>query len=142
MEEQIKDIKRTCNLENPESYAYKNKAVAKLSINALSVIRQLQEENRKLKEWLPISTAPKDGTEIIVKTTDIEFEFDGEPCPSVLERAPVLQVVWGEKNVYSSSRKAWMLMWCDQDGEYNSYPYITNITHWLPLPTKPESNDK
>ena len=52
LEEQITDIKSTANLENPESYSYKNKVIVGLSINALSVIRQLQEENKKLKEGI------------------------------------------------------------------------------------------
>lgn len=65
-------------------------------------------------EWRPIESAPKDGTEILIRGT----------AHSMLMRDPITAVArWSE---------GW---W----GNFKGAPTYTKVTHWMPLPAAPSS---
>lgn len=73
---------------------------------------------RRDREWRDISTAPKDGTEIIIAGRD------WVSCAS-----------WGETKYHGSG---WLDA-CDL-AHYDSYTArpLSGVTHWAPLPPPPE----
>ena len=80
-------------------------------------------------EWQPISTAPKDGTRIIAKRTEVGSAFDARRLAGKL---------------YTMKRKTWwgktshlkLFGWC-----YGRYPENVELwlpTHWIPtMPADP-----
>lgn len=77
--------------------------------------------------WLPIASAPKDGTRILV----FDPEGDGDSANIVL-------VAW--LNDAERHRKA-RFMWCVPDSwqdEQGGYYVVGRPTHWQPLPPSPD----
>jgi hypothetical protein len=76
---------------------------------------------RLMSEWLPIETAPKDGTTILAWS-----KYLLEPVTAA----------W--------RRNAWMASWekgavIEYQGDYGTeYKDASPLTHWQPLPTPPE----
>lgn len=70
-------------------------------------------------EWLPIETAPKDGTSILL--------WDGY-------RLEVAR--WGYDDLYDRDPKKWIYGECY--GEYNDYNSVDSPTHWMKLPESPK----
>lgn len=71
---------------------------------------------RHAREWLPIESAPKDGTEIDVWCPDTDLELPGFRIANV----------W----------------WCGADRKWRAYGdgrmrWVTQPTHWQPLPAPP-----
>ena len=71
-----------------------------------------------MSQWLPISTAPKDGTKV-----DLWVIFNGTGPHRVTDAH------WNDK------LSDWQL------GQYNASDYMTHpvITHWMPIPDAPVS---
>ncbi len=63
-----------------------------------------------MSEWQPISTAPKDGTEVLA--------FWSNSCS--------MGIVLHETRPNRQGRH-----WCDEEG------YVSDPTHWMPLPDPP-----
>jgi hypothetical protein len=97
-----------------------------------------------MSEWLPISTAPKDGTIVLLY------------CPEPVE-APRRSMGWehrGSHVVVARWASADPSEWTDEDGwhlpavevEFGVYddpstdfmPVLADPTHWMPLPSPPE----
>ena len=78
-------------------------------------------------EWLPIETAPKDGTRILVGR---------EGYPRKSGKTPVNVVRWMrvKHGSQTSTRKVWHLARGVQ------LPYAP--THWMPLPSPPRGENK
>jgi hypothetical protein len=75
----------------------------------------LKEENEKLQkqnEWLPIETAPKDGTWILV------YQKYNDSFSEIMIAN------------YYEGNGCWSVMWDSRDTEINP-------TYWMPLPTPP-----
>jgi hypothetical protein len=70
---------------------------------------------RKHTGWQPISTAPKDGTRILV------FQNGGRG------------IAWWQGTGGEPSH-----LWCHHDGDFRAY---CNPTHWMPLPPPPEQGE-
>lgn len=87
-----------------------------VSISADKLRRAADEIKRlrKLTEWQPIETAPKDGTEILGGWS---YMYPGDKAPTT----GVEIIHW--------NNKAW------QDWEGSSHPEL--YKHWQPLPTPP-----
>lgn len=86
-----------------------------------SSIRTLQEENDRLKrerEWLPIETAPDDGTAILLRLSNGEV-FSG----------------WGTKHDDGSR------IWRRFHATSADVGWL-NATHWMPLPSAPALQSK
>jgi len=81
-------------------------------------IERLQANQRS--EWLPIETAPKDGTEVLVFSPDVYY--------------PVEIVTW-QKNPYNGD--AWASARCVDGLTISGRP-----THWMPLPPPPPDDTK
>ena len=68
-------------------------------------------------EWQPMSTAPRDGTRVLVwSPTEGAYHvlsFDSAPPPG----------------------------WMSQDGDYVVFEDQEPLSHWLPLPAPPTTND-
>lgn len=73
-------------------------------------------------EWMPIETAPKDGTEVLVY-----FRQHGAKSVS-----------WSDRDGCSDSEWA---TWCVDDHKHGPFPvrgYMKkDSTHWMPLPPPP-----
>jgi len=69
---------------------------------------------RQYPEWMPIETAPRDGTYIILA----RFEDDGS-----------VEVVGGDWNLYPKE---------GQEGLHGFEAWISQATHWMPLPEAPK----
>lgn len=81
---------------------------------------ELREENRRLREWQPIESVPKDGTAVMVK-------LPGSDIPVIVRWDDALQMAYGPK---------WVNCW---DGELLGWFELP--THWFPLPTAPENHN-
>ncbi|MGO8242971.1 hypothetical protein [Rhizobium johnstonii] len=68
-----------------------------------------------MSEWFPISTAAKDGTYIILA------RFDEE----------TVEVVGGDWNLWPKK---------GQEGLHGFNAWISNPTHWMPIPAPPITN--
>lgn len=79
---------------------------------------ELKAENERLKEWKPISEAPKDGTNILVVWLS-EFH-----CPIVAH--------WNNGK-WSDHKIGWKQT-------FNDLEKHTEPTHWKPLPTPPKQD--
>lgn len=71
-----------------------------------------------MSEWMPIETAPKDGTPILVWGA-------GE--------SRAREADWQEDWYGDESKPGWMIANCDEE-----YGYYVNATHWMHLPSPPE----
>lgn len=80
-----------------------------------------------MSEWMPIETAPKDGTWILLTGGDIWKGWDGDTQPD----AVVGQ--YTESRNFSPSEGHWQFAWYD-GGFYGEY---IDPTHWMPLPAPP-----
>jgi hypothetical protein len=74
------------------------------------------------RQWRPIDTAPKDGTEMII--TDGEQTEVGR---------------WGTVLCTISTRCGWIY---GQGDSYSSYDEMENISHWIPLLNPPASEKR
>ena len=84
-------------------------------------INRLQAELDAATKWRPIETAPRDGTDMIIRD-DI--------------RAFVAR--WSNYGLADS--KGWLVdEWAS--GDYNDWMLVENPTHWLPLPTTTEGEE-
>lgn len=73
--------------------------------------------------WMPIDTAPKDGTQILVYSKD-----EG-----------IMWVSWDTEEVYypgCKPRKCWCVPGSHQDEQGGAYT-ADNPTHWMPMPIPP-----
>ena len=70
---------------------------------------------RDTQTWLPIETAPRDGTPILI------FEPDEDCKPET-----GMDVIWWEG---SREEGCWLFGNCDE--------YMRPFTHWMPLPPPP-----
>lgn len=73
-----------------------------------------------MKEWLPIETAPKDGTRVLLWSLDAD---------------PALMPVIGEYD--DDGPEPWGAAWW-QDPTTDHFPIDADPTHWLPLPGPPQ----
>jgi hypothetical protein len=106
--DRIKEIEGLIGkLEAPEPH-WASGAVD-LMEDAASALRQLLEE----RKWKTIESAPKDGTEILIRGT----------AYSMLVPDPITTVA------------KWDNGWW---GNHHNAPDYTNVTHWMPLPAPPE----
>ena len=78
-----------------------------------------------MSEWQPISTAPKDGTRILV--FDVSEHYGDEPKGTNIT---VVRYVSYSKKDYRSPGGYW-------DSPYGPCR-ADNATHWMPLPNPPE----
>ena len=78
--------------------------------------------------WQDISTAPTDGTWILLTGGKIDYGWDVDDKPNI-----VVGQVTNELNGYESKRR-WQFAWYD-GGYYGEYE---NPTHWMPLPDPPK----
>ncbi|WP_332692073.1 DUF551 domain-containing protein [Devosia sp.] len=70
--------------------------------------------------WLPIETAPRDGSRVLLSDgTDVEI------------------AKWGDINM--AEKKGWQIS-CNADTGWNYYEVFYAPTHWAPLPTPPGVN--
>ena len=88
---------------------------------AAGEITRLRSLLKEAGEWRDISTAPKDGTEIIIAGDD------WSSCAS-----------WGETKYHGSG---WLDA-CDiaHKDSYTARP-LSGVTHWLPLPLPPSEDE-
>lgn len=68
--------------------------------------------------WIPIDTAPKDGSDIILANDD-----------------EIKTAHWDD--VSMGDKKGWQVA-CEPGNFWNYYTEIKNPTHWMPLPAKPK----
>lgn len=76
-----------------------------------------------MSDWLPIETAPKDGTQILVYSKE-----DG-----------VMWVSWETEQVFLPGykpEKKWCVPGSHQDEQGGAYT-TSNPTHWMPVPEPP-----
>lgn len=79
--------------------------------------------------WMPIATAPKDGTWILVTGCKSGDESNEQPC--------VVAQWTNYLNGYTYPGKGWwQFAWFD--GGYYGRLGGSGPTHWMPLPTPPE----
>jgi hypothetical protein len=71
------------------------------------------------QEWMPIDSAPKDGTGVVLIDMDCEMPTSG--------------VGWWRDCVWSCIDPE-----CDEDGSLAKAIIWTKPTHWQPLPLPPE----
>jgi len=83
-------------------------------------------------EWQPISSAPKDGTWILV--TGSAIDWDGETEPAVFAAQWTEHLNGNDGPQYGRWQMAWY------DGGY--YGECDLPTHWMPLPTPPQTGEK
>ena len=109
--------------------------------------------NAGLGAWLPIGTAPRDGTPIVgwcVHAADPYYLEDGKRLTIYgghtegmghVEDGPHV-VVWGGAFDDSTweAPVAWMPDWWFQYG--SSFETTANPTHWMPLPRPPEAPNR
>lgn len=94
--------------------------------NAAEEIKKLRKENAELKvkqEWLPLYTAPRDGSSFLIYTGNCEYGY-GE-----VETNPHIACAF-----YSEKNK------CFQSDSWSDVKY-RNPTHWQPLPQAPKGED-
>jgi len=92
-----------------------------LKIKVAHALRQ-REEDVRAEEWLPIESAPKDGTAILVYGPDLLREVDGH-CA----------VVRWQTNEHST-----IPWWTISDGKFGPYDLRgPSPTHWQPLTAPP-----
>lgn len=77
--------------------------------------------------WQDISTAPKDGTWVLLKGGDIDIWWDGDTTP------PAVVGQWADGDMLAQKR--WQFAWYDA-GFYGEY---RNPTFWMPLPSVSET---
>ena len=78
-------------------------------------------------EWLPIETAPRDGSEILV----------------YFKKIGVRQVSWCDRN---GDTEGDCVLWRVDDNKYEPYPLLRGYsrgddTHWMPLPPPPKATE-
>lgn len=108
----------------------------------LTASEALASWHQRSNGWVKIEDIPEEWKKapfLRVRTTDTEFKFGGQyfdqdNIPG-FSKLPEILVSWGRSNVKGTFR--WVLFYLPQDGEYNSYPYVTNPTH-AQLPQPPE----
>ena len=84
-------------------------------------VERLKVELEAATKWRPVETAPRDGTDMIIRD-DI--------------RAFVAR--WSNYGLADS--KGWLVdEWAS--GDYNDWMLVENPTHWLPLPTTTEGEE-
>jgi hypothetical protein len=74
--------------------------------------------------WLPISSAPKDGTEVLVSTANSRGVFEHMAVAS-----------WDDTDEYGRCEPRWTIF----SGKHHSPALDYHPTHWLPLPPPPAS---
>lgn len=87
-----------------------------------------------MSQWQDISTAPKDGTHILVGAPFRKFEAQpGYVVARDSEPAFVAEACWGRS--WSDATNRWIAPHSDQDEQGGCHEY--DPTHWMPLPTPP-----
>ena len=83
-------------------------------------------------KWLPITTAPKDGTPILVYEKPGEYAEEGD--------TGIYLVQWRAFIIHYPGChpiEAWCVPGSDQDEQGGCFT-IDNPTHWMPLPKPPK----
>lgn len=81
-------------------------------------------------EWQPISTAPKDGTWILLTGGEfVKYDWNGDTEPDVVSGQYTNKLNGG-----LDCHWRWQFAWLD-GGFYGEY---MNPTHWMPLPEPPK----
>lgn len=121
LEEKLDDISDSL----PQEFtAHKRSDITGVSL--LDDIRDLVKESGKRCQWQDISTAPKDGTDILLGSPP--QEFNGEPTT---RRTTVGQWVTAQDGDDDYSG------WASWDGGFTEE---NPPTHWMPLPEPPTSH--
>lgn len=81
-----------------------------------------------MTDWQPISTAPKDGSVILLLSPD-GFVGIGYLEKSRYGSGLSGSAAWGGKREFDRQTSIWL-------GGHNP----SNATHWMPLPPKPEAS--
>lgn len=129
MNQKIKELKSRLIVEQ---YNYRKARIEgdyDKSWSAASIIRNLEAEIKQLElktnnGWMPIETAPKDGTWVLLTGGSIDYSWDGKTEP---------KVVVGQHIIWEDKWPQWKMAWFDS-GHYGEY---CNPTHWQPLPKLP-----
>jgi hypothetical protein len=79
-------------------------------------------------EWLPIESAPKDGTPVLLGGGEFDCDERGEGL-----RHPVV-AAWHQGNGWDPNATFWLI--ASTEGGLVSVVY-TNPTHWTPIPPGP-----
>lgn len=79
-----------------------------------------------MSEWMPIETAPKDGTEVIIFASWDWDDMEGERCS--LDPSP--RVASWDMAEYRTG------FWSVSDNPYSDK--AVRATHWMPLPEPPK----
>jgi hypothetical protein len=78
-----------------------------------------------MSEWKDISTAPKDGTWVLISGGSIWYGWSGDTIPTC---------VVGQ---FLPTSNSWQFAWYD-GGFYGEYE---TPTHWMPLPPPPKGGE-
>ena len=92
---------------------------------ALEMLDKVESGTAYYGEWLPIESAPRDGTRILVwvdKRSHLVYWSDNAPFE------------------FFEVDKGWVLHDCE-DGHYSKSLEEDEPTHWMPLPTFKESEE-
>lgn len=73
-------------------------------------------------EWQPIETAPKDGTPILLSCVR---DRTGKRC---------VALAWWDGGMWADA-----MYWSDADQQFSIPLFVSNTTHWMPLPTPPNA---
>lgn len=98
----------------------------------------LRAQGRETGQWLPIETAPKDGTPVLIVWLDdegvwqqrrawFERQFEGEGYADDEAQTTIWRQAWTDNRVASFG--------CEEVWEYEP-------THWMPLPSPPVTQEK
>jgi len=119
-EELLEDAEEIEGVSMREGIKADSERLIQITDRLIQIIKQLITDKLKEREWHPISTAPKDGTNILVW-------WPSEcHCPLVAH--------WNDGK-WNNNKIGWKFTGWDNSKE-------TEPTHWMPLHTPPKKEDE
>jgi hypothetical protein len=106
----------------------------KFKVPSVEDLVKIHERGLDIQSWLPISTAPKDGTTILVGSWDEQYHFRHQQRVHTGWRWRVAVVEWGENYPYGGFD--WQLT---ETGDHAISAGVDGTpTMWQPLPAAPD----